>query len=183
MQVAILSDTHVPSRAARIPDAFRERIRSADHVIHAGDFDSEGTIAEVRELATELTAVAGNTDPHVGLPSVASVVVEGAGSNSERPESDDSLRSSAGVEFVVTHGAGSTRGYEDRVANAVRQHGGSGARSVGVAGHTHEVMDATHRGVRILNPGSATGASPATRATMMSAEVRDGEVEVTVHEP
>jgi len=161
MNVAILSDTHVPSRARRIPDEFRERIAAADHVVHAGDFDAESTIVDVREMATELTAVKGNTDPKVGLPSVASVEL-------------------GGVEFVVTHGAGSARGYEDRVANAAMQHGGDGA--IAVSGHSHEVMDATHRGVRILNPGSATGASPASRATMLTAEVADGDIDVTLHE-
>ncbi len=161
MEVAIVSDTHVPSRAERIPGEFRERIRDADHVIHAGDFDAEGTIADVRALADEITAVRGNMDPQVGLPPVASV---------ER----------GGVEFVVTHGTGSTHGYRDRVANTVRQHGDDGA--LGVSGHTHEVLDTVHGDVRLLNPGSATGASPASRATMMTAEVADGEVDVTVHE-
>lgn len=161
MQVAIVSDTHVPSRAQRIPEAFRDRIREADHVIHAGDFDAESTIADVKQMATELTAVKGNTDPKVGLPSVASVEL-------------------GGVEFVVTHGAGSKRGYEDRVANAVRQHGGDSA--IGIAGHTHEVTDRIHNGVRLLNPGSATGASPASQATMLTAEVADGDIDLTLHE-
>lgn len=161
MHVAIISDTHIPSRARRIPEEFRERVREADHVIHAGDFDAESTIADVRDLASELTAVKGNMDPQVGLPSVASVEL-------------------GGVEFVVTHGTGSAHGYEDRVANAARQHGDDGA--IAVAGHSHEVMDTTHRGVRLLNPGSATGASPATRATMMTADVSDGDVDLTLHE-
>lgn len=161
MQVAIISDTHIPSRAMAIPEAFRERIRDADHVIHAGDFDSESAIADVRELATALTAVAGNMDPAVGLPTVTTVELGGA-------------------TFVVTHGTGATRGYEDRVANAVRQHGSDGA--IGVSGHTHEVMDRTHGSVRLLNPGSATGAAPARRPTMMTVEVADGDVDVTLHE-
>jgi putative phosphoesterase len=161
MDVAIISDTHVPSRAARIPDAFRDRIAAADHVIHAGDFDSEGAVADVRDLAQSLTAVAGNMDPHVGLPDVTPVEL-------------------GGVEFVVTHGTGSKRGYEDRVANIVRNE--SGADAVGVSGHTHEVMDAVHGGVRLLNPGSATGAAPASRPTMMTAVVADGDCDVTLHE-
>ena len=161
MNVAIISDTHVPSRAQHIPEEFRERIREADHVIHAGDFDAESTIADVRDLASELTAAKGNMDPRVGLPAVASVEL-------------------GGVEFVVTHGTGSARGYEDRIANAARQHGTEDA--IGVAGHSHEVMDEAHDGVRLLNPGSATAASPATRATMMTAEVEDGDIDLTLHE-
>lgn len=195
MDVAIISDTHIPSRAQRIPDEFRERIRDADHVIHAGDFDAESTIADLRELASDLIAVKGNMDPQVGLPSVASVELGGGRPNRERPGSGGERSESAGVEFVATHGTGSAPGYEDRVANAARQHGGRGAAKpprneavggadlpIGVAGHSHEVVDQVHNGVRLLNPGSATGASPATRPTMMTAEVEDGDIDVMRHE-
>jgi len=159
MDVALISDTHIPSRASRIPDSFQREIESADHVIHAGDFDSEGALSNVTALAPRLTAVGGNMDRRFDLPDRATVEFEG-------------------VTFVVTHGTGSKRGYEDRVARIVREEADS--RAVGVAGHTHEVLDTTHGGVRLLNPGSATGAAPATRATMMLATVRDGKLDVTV---
>lgn len=161
MNVALISDTHIPSRASAIPDPFRDRIEAADHVVHAGDFDSEGTLSNVRALASRLTAVGGNMDPRIGLPSRATVEL-------------------GGVTFVVTHGTGSKRGYEDRVAGIVREEAGGDA--VGVCGHTHEVLETTHGGVRLLNPGSATGAAPANRTTMMTATVSDGDVDVTVHE-
>jgi putative phosphoesterase len=161
MNVAILSDTHIPSRAMHIPDAFRERIQAADHVIHAGDFNSKGALKDIQRLASELTAVGGNMDPSIGLPAVATVTL-------------------GGVEFVVTHGTGPSHGYRQRVANTVHQHG---TDAVGVSGHTHEVLDTTHDGARLLNPGSATGAAPASRATMMTATVADGSLDVTVHEP
>ena len=162
MQIAIVSDTHIPSRAQRIPEGFRERIRAAEHVIHAGDFDSKGAYADFRDLGGEVTAVAGNMDPRMGLPDVATVEV-------------------GGVEFVVTHGTGSPRGYEQRVADAVHEHAGS-ERAVGVAGHTHELLDTTHEEIRLLNPGSVTGAAPADRATMLTAVAEDGDLSVTVHE-
>ncbi|WP_459192995.1 metallophosphoesterase family protein [Halosimplex sp. J119] len=161
MELALVSDTHIPSRARRIPDQFRERIRSADRVVHAGDFDSESALADMQDLAGDLVAVAGNTDPRVGLPQRATVEV-------------------GDVTLVVTHGSGSKRGWIDRVARAVREE--ADEPRVGVAGHTHEVVDREHDGVRILNPGSATGAAPADRATMMTADVSDGRLDVTVHE-
>jgi len=161
MQVAIVSDTHIPSRAQRIPDGFRERIREADHVVHAGDFDSKGALADLRDLARELTAVSGNMDPRVGLPAVATVEL-------------------GGVAVVVTHGTGSHHGWYDRVASVVREE--ADEPRMGVAGHTHEVVDTVHDDVRILNPGSATGAAPAERTTMMTAELAGDEIDVTVHE-
>lgn len=162
MDVAIIADTHIPARASRIPPAFEERIRSADHVIHAGDYDSEGAFSNFRSMTGELTAVKGNMDPGLGLPNVARVEL-------------------AGVEFVVTHGTGSPRGYKSRVANTVSEHATTES-PVGVSGHTHTVMDEVVEGIRLLNPGSVTGAAPAERATMMSATVEDGDLSVELLE-
>ncbi len=162
MDLAIVADSHIPSRADRIPEPFRERIRRADRVIQAGDFDSESVLADTRDLASALTAVSGNMDPVLGLPSVATV-------------------ETGGVSFVVTHGTGSPRNYEERVAGIAREHADA-PDPVAVAGHTHELLETTHDGVRVLNPGSVTGAPPASRTTMMTATVADGDLTVEVHE-
>ena len=115
MEVAIVSDSHVSSREPGVPDWALQRMRSGDHVIHAGDFDSSKALADVRGAAKRLTAVAGNMDPRsLGLPTVETVTL-------------------GGVEFVVTHGTGSRRDYEHRVAGVVAEHADDGP-TVGVAG-------------------------------------------------
>jgi len=160
-EIAILGDTHVPSRAVALPDWVRERVRAADHVVHVGDYDSEAALATVRELAADLTAVRGNMDPgSVDLPRVAELDV------------DD-------VRFVVTHGSGAPAGWADRVAETARQHAGDGV-TVGVGGHIHEVVDEVTDGVRVLNPGSATGAAPASEASMLVVDVEGDQVTVEV---
>ena len=161
--VAVISDSHVPERAEGLPDAFRERVAAADRVVHAGDFTDRETLEAVRDLAgDDLVAVYGNMDPrNLDLPAVETF-------------------EAGGVTFVVTHGTGDLETYEARVADVVREAAGEGA--VGIAGHTHEVLDDVVDGVRLLNPGSVTGADPAERATMLTLEVADGEVDVTVHE-
>jgi len=160
MQVAILSDTHVPSRAPAVPEWVLDEVRAADHTIHAGDFDSSEAFGAVRDAAGDrLTVVAGNMDPHaLDLPRVATVECDG-------------------VTFVVTHGTGDPENYESRVAATVRE-AATDADAVGVSGHTHQVMDGVVDGVRLLNPGSATGAAPATEATMFVATVDGGELSV-----
>ncbi len=168
MEVAILSDTHVPSRAERLPAWVLDRCRAADHVLHAGDFDSPAALATVREAAggaAKLTAVRGNTDPpSVGLPREASVDL-------------------GGVTFVLVHGDGPPYGYADRVVRTVRERVGSDAGAVGVAGHTHEHADERVDGVRLLNPGTATGASPGTETTMLVARATDGDLDVSLRRP
>lgn len=180
MEVAILSDTHIPEQAEQIPDQFCEFIEEMDYVIHAGDFGSKRAFADVRELAGNLTSVYGNADPNdINLPSVASVTA-------------------GGVPFVVTHGmvnhveqavynsAGNVYDRDDwldAIADTARTRADTDGRVVGVGGHSHEVEDELHEGVRVLNPGSATGVGPADgRATMMTAEVSDGDVNATLHE-
>jgi len=160
MELAVVSDSHIPGRAKAIPAPFVDRIRAADHVVHAGDFNSLAAFETTWELSAGLTAVSGNVDPAaLPIPPVATF------------ERD-------GVAFVVTHGDGSDGDYETHVAGVARE----AACDVAVAGHTHAVLDATVDGVRVLNPGSVTGAAPARRATMMTATVADGAIDVTVHE-
>jgi predicted phosphodiesterase len=85
MQLALISDTHIPTRESEIPERFCDRIEAADHTVHVG-------------------------------------------------------------------------------------------------GHTHQVEDTVHENVRLLNPGSVTGAAPAEEATMITVDVEDGAIDVTVHE-
>lgn len=163
MQVAIISDTHMPSRAAGIPEWVEDAVRGADHTIHVGDFDSpEGYKAVTSIVDENFTAVKGNMDPpELGLPEVATVEL-------------------GGVTFVAIHGTGPTdiEGYLELVADTAREEGGPDA--IGLCGHTHSVMDEEHHGMRLLNPGSATGADPAEEATMMLVDVENGDLDVTV---
>lgn len=161
--IAVISDSHIPERADGIPAAFRERIATADRVVHAGDFTDPAALATVRELAGDrLTAVYGNMDPrNLDLPPVETF-------------------EAGGVEFVVTHGTGDLETYGARVAGVVRESADEAA--VGIAGHTHEVLDEVVDGVRLLNPGSVTGAAPAERTTMLEVEAAGGAIDVTVHE-
>lgn len=165
--LVIISDTHIPGRAAELPAWVCRHIETAAHTIHAGDFDAPETVNTVDDLARDLTAVAGNIDPPaVDLPGVATLRVED-------------------VTFVVTHGTGPHDSWPTRVAHVVHEtvdvdaHGGP---VVGVAGHTHTPTDTVVDGVRLLNPGSATGARPANRTTMLTADVDGDVLDVELHE-
>lgn len=181
VELALISDTHIPERATSIPEPFREKIAAADHTIHAGDFENETALAEVRELAGDLTAVHGNVDPaDFGRPAVAEVTVED-------------------VTFVVTHGTlnlveAAVYGHDGMVMTMedwqraiadtarVRTRAWDGTNVIGIGGHIHTVVDEEYEGVRVLNPGTVTGANEDDDPTMMTVDVSDGAVEVTVHE-
>lgn len=169
MQVAILADTHVPDREQALPEPFRDRIATADHVVHVGDFTASEVFEDIRDLAAELTAVRGNMDGEaIDLPTTATVDL-------------------GGVSVGITHGhlldgdlIESLDDWYETVARAGREAGEP--PRIGVGAHSHQVVDETHDGVRVLNPGTATGADPAEDATMLTVEVDAGDVDVTVHE-
>jgi len=150
-----MSDTHVPSRASAVPEWVRDRMRAADRVVHAGDFDSSAAYARIEDLAPELTAVAGNTDPSLGLPEVATVEREG-------------------VRIAVTHGHRGAGAYEDHL----RRTGLAEDADVVVGGHTHRTLDRPLEDVRLLNPGSATGAAPALETSIARLTVEEGSMAV-----
>ncbi|QCW03471.1 metallophosphoesterase [Natrinema pallidum] len=159
-RIAIIADTHVPSRERDLPDWVVEELRAADRTIHAGDFDSRRAHDRIDALANgALTAVRGNTDPPtIDVPHTATL-------------------EAGGVTFVVTHGTGSPTGWHERVAETARSEAAAD-EPVAVGGHIHDVVDTTVTGIRVLNPGSATGAAPADRATMYVATVADGTLTV-----
>jgi putative phosphoesterase len=181
MQVAILSDMHVPGQADALPEAFAEHVADADHVVHAGDFGSHEAIETVQDLAHDLTAAYGNADPvDAPLPGVDAAAVEGVTVVVHHGEVNPVARAVYHAhEGIVKKEAD----WLDAVADVARARtAGVDTVPVGVAGHSHEVVDEVHEGIRVLNPGSATAAGPAERATMMTAEVADGELDVTLHE-
>jgi putative phosphoesterase len=59
--IGLISDTHVPKRAHRIPQKVLEIFEKADYIIHAGDLVELAVVDELEQLAPVL-AVHGNMD-------------------------------------------------------------------------------------------------------------------------
>jgi putative phosphoesterase len=59
--VGLISDTHVPKRAIKVPQKVFEVLNDADFIIHAGDLVELSVIDELEEIAPVL-AVHGNMD-------------------------------------------------------------------------------------------------------------------------
>jgi len=57
-RILIIADTHVPRRARVLPDAVRSAARSADLLIHAGDWVSAAVLDELESLV-EVVGVLG----------------------------------------------------------------------------------------------------------------------------
>jgi uncharacterized protein len=135
MVVAIIADTHLPRGSRALPEAFLERLRAADLIVHAGDFVARSAYDEVVALGPPVVAVHGNQDAaelRQLLP--AERVVE-----------------AGGVRIGLIHDAGPANG---RLARMRRRFADCDAV---VFGHSHIPLHETaDDGFQIFNPGSPT---------------------------
>ena len=155
MLLAILSDTHMPKGARRLPDRCVELSRGADLILHAGDLTTVAVLDRLQALGPPVVAVHGNVDsPELRsrLPATATIDADA-------------------VEIAMTHDAGPARG---RLARMRRRFPTAGAV---VFGHSHIPLHEQRDGFQICNPGSPTERRRAPAHTMGLARVRDGGVE------
>jgi putative phosphoesterase len=154
MLIAVISDTHLPRRARRLPDACLERIAAADLLLHAGDFVAVEVLRELEGLGPPLAAVHGNVDSaelRGLLPAERVVEAEGA-------------------RIALIHDAGPRAGRLGRM----RRRFGDRAGAV-VFGHSHLPLHETGEdGFQIFNPGSPTERRRAPAHTMGVAKVEEG---------
>jgi putative phosphoesterase len=155
VNVAIISDTHLPRGGRRLPDACVERLRAADLVLHAGDIATAEVLAGIEALGPPVRAVHGNVDEaalRARLP--AALVVE-----------------AAGARIAVVHDAGPATGRLRRLRRRFPD-----ADAV-VFGHSHIPLHETGAdGLQIFNPGSPTDRRRQPRHTMGLARVEAGTI-------
>ncbi|HZI90006.1 MAG TPA: metallophosphoesterase family protein [Thermoleophilaceae bacterium] len=150
----MIADTHMPRGGRRLPESCVERIAGADLVLHAGDFTSATTLAEIGLIGPPLLAVHGNVDDaelRRRLPAERTVEAENA-------------------RIAMTHDAGPARG---RLARMRRRFPHADAC---VFGHSHLPLHEEQDGFRIFNPGSPTERRRAPDHTMGLVRVEDGRV-------
>ena len=132
-RIGVISDTHLPSRGARIPDDALSHFTDVELIIHAGDHSSRAALDQLSAYAP-VTAVQGNVEDAeiiALLPLKRELVV-------------------GGCAIGVVHILGDRAHY---ARNARREY--PDARVV-IFGHSHIPWLEDHDGLLLLNPGSAT---------------------------
>ena len=154
MLIAVISDTHMPRGGRQLPDACVERIAGADLVLHAGDFTSATTFAEIELIGGPLLAVHGNVDEEELRRRLPAERIVGAG----------------GARIAMTHDAGPAKG---RLARMRRRFPDADAC---VFGHSHIPLHEERDGFQIFNPGSPTERRRSPHHTMGLARIENGGV-------
>jgi uncharacterized protein len=155
VQLAIISDTHMPRGARALPAECVERMKAADAILHAGDLVALEVLELLESLGPPVHAVHGNVDDmdvRMRLPAVRVVAAEGA-------------------RIVMTHDGGPSDG---RLARLRRRFPDADAV---VFGHSHLPLHEHRDGFHIFNPGSPTERRRAPAHTMGVATARDGVLE------
>jgi putative phosphoesterase len=148
--VAIISDTHLPRGARRLPDDCVARLRAVDLILHAGDISTVAVLRELEALGPPVAAVHGNVDE----PALTELLP------AERTVQADRAR------IALTHDAGPKTGRLERLRARFPD-----AEAV-VFGHSHiPLHERALDGFQIFNPGSPTDRRRQPRHTMGCARV------------
>ena len=155
MEIAIISDTHMPRRGRALPEACQSRLRRADLIIHAGDICTLDVLREIQSFG-RVVAVQGKIDDaavRAALPTTAVVPCDGK-------------------RIALIHDAGPATGRLRRLRTRFAD-----ADAV-VFGHSHiPLHESDDDGFQIFNPGSPTERRRAPHHTMGLAHVEDGRFE------
>jgi hypothetical protein len=156
-RLALVSDTHLPRGARRLPEACVARLRAADLVIHAGDLVREEVLDALEALGPPVRAVHGNVDePALQARLPAELVLD-----------------LDGVRLAVVHDAGPARGRAARMRRRFPD-----AHAV-VFGHSHVPLhEVADDGLVLFNPGSPTDRRRQPRHTMGAGRTQDGALEL-----
>jgi len=154
-RLLLISDTHVPQRARRLPDQVWQAVDDADLVLHAGDWVDLSLFDELSERARDLRGVYGNNDGDAlrrVLPEVMHETIEG-------------------IRFSMVHETGDAGSRHRRMDVAFPD------TDVLVFGHSHIPWDTVSpAGMRLLNPGSPTDKRRQPAHTYLTAVASDGQL-------
>jgi len=154
MELAIISDTHMPKGARTIPVRCLQRCREADFILHAGDLTDLSVLRLLQSLGPVVHAISGNVDNaavRALLPGRLELEVGGA-------------------RVGMVHIPGPAEGRLARLRTAFP------SCDAVVFGHTHMPEHAEDSGFQIFNPGSPTERRRAPVHTMGLARIARGTI-------
>jgi hypothetical protein len=133
MIIGVISDTHVPDRQGKVPEAVIRGLQGVDMIIHAGDLTGISVLRELEKIAP-VHAVSGNMDSWEVKSALKPVL--------QLKILDKNI--------VVFHGVAAHSATEEAARTRY-----PGADCV-VFGHTHRPYNDREGGTLVFNPGTAS---------------------------
>jgi putative phosphoesterase len=151
-RIGVISDTHVPSRAKRVPAVALRPFEEVELILHAGDLSTLAILEQLSSYAP-VEAVQGNVEQSevvMALPIKREIIV-------------------GGCRIGLVHILGERQHYRRNARQAFPL-----ARGV-VFGHSHIPLNEDAEGLLLLNPGSATDRRRQPQCTIALLTITDGE--------
>ncbi len=134
MRLCVISDTHIPDRAAGLPRRLLDEIRAADQLVHAGDFTTVEAYETIARL-NKMIAVRGNIDEAALTERLKRTVTFRAGK----------------FKVGVTHGFGKVEFVFDNVRKEF-----DASYHLVIFGHSHAPCEEKIGKTLYFNPGTPT---------------------------
>jgi putative phosphoesterase len=154
VRILVVSDTHIPDFARKLPAKLLAEAARSDLILHAGDVTSPAVLEELAIHAPVHVAVGNNDGPEISRWG-------------GRLEVRLNLE---GVRMGMLHDSGPSKGREGRMRRRFPD------ADVVVFGHSHIPIDTEVDGQRLFNPGSPTWKRRQPNATYGVLELRNGRV-------
>ena len=131
-RILVVSDTHIPEKATKLPEQFLKQIQKEDIILHAGDLTKVEVLEQLQKLA-KVYAVWGNMDDgkvKKVLPETQSLEIEGK-------------------KIGIYHGSGAPYKLEEKAYQKFEE-----GYDVIVFGHSHTPFNHKIKNTLMFNPGS-----------------------------
>ncbi|MBA2174742.1 metallophosphoesterase [Halobacillus locisalis] len=135
MKIVVLSDTHMPKKAKHLPDRLLKELPDADHIIHAGDWQTLEVYDHLKTFAP-VHGVYGNVD----------------GEEIESQFPYKQILEFEGRRIGLIHGHGEKKTTEKRVIEAFEDE----ELDLIIFGHSHLPLVRYVNKMMLFNPGSVT---------------------------
>ena len=134
MKIGVISDTHIPHAASKLPDAIYSAFKDADLILHAGDLIEMPVLNELNKLA-KTEAVYGNMDGPLIQKLLPAKKIINVGD----------------FKIGLAHGSGAPFNLINKLKNEFQER-----VDVIVFGHSHSPVNELRDGILFFNPGSPT---------------------------
>jgi putative phosphoesterase len=157
MLIGVISDTHIPDRASKIPEIIFSIFKDVEMIFHLGDLTSPHVKADLEKIAPTY-CVQGNMDRYNGLNLPKNKIIE-----------------VEGIKIGLNHGEVYPRGDTQQLKYIALQLD----VKVLITGHTHQAFINEIGDILLLNPGSPT-VPRLTDPTVMILDVENGQVNAKI---